>query len=260
MPGDREHSFHAFRALDLSAERVWPPARIQLQEGWRCRLDRGVTRRANSVLAVDWKGRDLDSALVGVEDLYRDAGLTPCFQVTAQAQPEDLDDILAARGYAKGGASLVQRCDLEALSATRDPTVTLTETASPVWEAALLASGDPAAGLAKSAILARAEGPAAFVSLGETAVDAIGVGMRDGKAVWVNSMYTAPSCRGRGLARRLLTTIAGWAQEQGVPHLMLQVEEDNPAARRLYEGFGFLSLYPYHYRSHPSAGTGVPGC
>ena len=96
------------RDLDLSAERVWPPARVALLDGWRCRLDCGVTRRANSVLAMDWTGADLERSLTAVEALYLELGLAPCFQITAGSRPQDLDRILEVRGYGIGGLSLVQ--------------------------------------------------------------------------------------------------------------------------------------------------------
>ena len=103
------------RDLDLSAERAWPPARVENLDGWRCRLDRGVTRRANSVLAADWSGKDLPQGFSKAENIYEKDGLTPCFQITPAARPLELDDALAARGYGANGHSLVQRADLSPL-------------------------------------------------------------------------------------------------------------------------------------------------
>jgi GNAT superfamily N-acetyltransferase len=247
------------RDLDLSAERAWPPARVEILDGWRCRLDRGVTRRANSVLAADWTGKDLPQGFSKAENIYEKAGLTPCFQITPAAQPLELDEALAARGYGANGHSLVQRADLLCRSdttaslpdtAASNPDVRLTARAGAAWCAALQAGGPREQGLAKCQILERIELPCAFVACGpEAAPDAIGLGICDGEVVWLNSMYSRPEARGRGLARRLLTAIACWAAKQGAEALMLQVEADNVPARRLYEGFGFSTLYPYHYRS-----------
>jgi ribosomal protein S18 acetylase RimI-like enzyme len=45
-----------------------------------------------------------------------------------------------------------------------------------------------------------------------------------------------------------LNTGARWARDQAAVDLYLQVEEDNHAARLLYEGNGFRFSHGYHYR------------
>lgn len=45
--------------------------------------------------------------------------------------------------------------------------------------------------------------------------------------------------RGRGLSRNLLLTHLGHLAGRGVRRIFLEVEENNAAARRLYEGCGF---------------------
>ena len=88
--------------IDLSAECIWPPARLEQVSGWRCRLDRGVSRRANSVLALAWSGRDLEQACGQVAALYRQAGLRPCFQITPAMVPEGLDAELGREVAVRG--------------------------------------------------------------------------------------------------------------------------------------------------------------
>ncbi len=65
-------------------------------------------------------------------------------------------------------------------------------------------------------------------------------------------VFTAPSHRGRGLARLLCLQMLRWAEEQGARSGYLQVEADNLAARRVYQGIGFADAYAYHYRSPES--------
>ena len=67
------------RDLDLSAERAWPAARVEDLDGWRCRLDSGVTRRANSVLAADWSGKDLLRGFSKAENVYEKDWINPLF-------------------------------------------------------------------------------------------------------------------------------------------------------------------------------------
>ncbi len=61
-------------------------------------------------------------------------------------------------------------------------------------------------------------------------------------------MATSPWARRRGVARLVLATLAGWAEEHSSPRLYLQVAESNAAARRLYASTGFTPLATYHYR------------
>lgn len=49
-----------------------------------------------------------------------------------------------------------------------------------------------------------------------------------------------PPYRRRGIGRRLIAQAAGWAQERGMPGLMLETQNINLAACRLYESCGFV--------------------
>jgi predicted GNAT family acetyltransferase len=62
-------------------------------------------------------------------------------------------------------------------------------------------------------------------------------------------MGTRPEARRRGAATAVLHGLARWAAAQGCPHLYLQVETDNDAARTLYARAGFTDAYGYHYRT-----------
>jgi GNAT superfamily N-acetyltransferase len=80
--------------------------------------------------------------------------------------------------------------------------------------------------------------------------DPVGIGRAVAEAGWtgVFSMATTVRARRRGVARLVLSAIAGWADAHGAPRLYLQVEQSNAAARRLYDVAGFTQLALYHYR------------
>lgn len=51
-----------------------------------------------------------------------------------------------------------------------------------------------------------------------------------------------PASRGQGIARQLLRAGILWAQATGASRMLLEVEDGNDAAQRLYEGAGFLPI------------------
>ena len=55
----------------------------------------------------------------------------------------------------------------------------------------------------------------------------------------LESIWVAPTHRGRGVFRRLLQTLTQIEQEMGVTDLLLWVLDDNHVARRVYEAVGF---------------------
>lgn len=57
---------------------------------------------------------------------------------------------------------------------------------------------------------------------------------------WLVSMWVEPSARRRGLARRLIQEVLRWSADRGQAAVHLHVTSDNPAARALYLGAGFV--------------------
>jgi ribosomal protein S18 acetylase RimI-like enzyme len=67
------------------------------------------------------------------------------------------------------------------------------------------------------------------------------------------SVITDPALRRRGLARRVIASLAAWAQGSGVTGACLEVEAGNAPALALYAGFGLgTELFRYHYRREPA--------
>ena len=69
------------------------------------------------------------------------------------------------------------------------------------------------------------------------------------------SIATGPDFTGRGIGRILLEAAENTAFEHGRMMLRLEVREDNPRARRLYERFGFEHIHTRrgYYRDGVSA-------
>ena len=237
---------------DIGAD-AWPAATTAWLEGWRLCLDRGVTRRANSVLPnAEQPVDDVDALIDAVEQRYRAKGLRPCFKLTAAAEPADLDRRLARRDYRSEGHSLVLVADARTIAPPHSPqiSVTLEDRPTHVWlEACWPAAQYAAERSARQGIVARLRLPRAFglARLG-SAPGGAALAVADRGWVGLTAVHTLPEHRRRGVAQSLLGALARWAVEQGVERLYLQVERDNAPARQLYGGLGFTEAYGYHYR------------
>jgi ribosomal protein S18 acetylase RimI-like enzyme len=61
----------------------------------------------------------------------------------------------------------------------------------------------------------------------------------------IGNMYTRPDCRGRGFAGLILAAIVHTLRSEGIATIILNVDQQNPIARRLYEKHGFQVHLPY---------------
>jgi len=70
------------------------------------------------------------------------------------------------------------------------------------------------------------------------------VDLQDGIAA-IGNMYTHPAYRGRGYARQILGAVVKNLQERGVTQIILNVNQENQTAQRLYQQFGFGIHCPF---------------
>jgi ribosomal protein S18 acetylase RimI-like enzyme len=242
------------RTLDGELYLGWPPERVVDLNGWRCGLDRGATRRPNSIWPFAWQPhRPLAAGIQAAERLYREAGLRPCFRITPAAAPAGLAPALAARGYAREGASHVlvaEPCSLGTTPPRRGAlAVSLDERPGPGWLACYeegLASA--AEGIALCGLLARIAAPHVFAAVtveGRAASTALAVATRT--CVQISAVRTLPACRRHGLAGSVLSALQDWARARGARQLALMVEATNAPALALYRKAGFHRAYDYHY-------------
>ncbi len=70
--------------------------------------------------------------------------------------------------------------------------------------------------------------------------------------IHINNLAIRPDLRNRGFGRILLQHVLAEAERLGAKHATLEVRRSNAAARRLYEGAGFLlaGVRPSYY-THP---------
>ena len=231
---------------------VWPPLEVHDVDGWRVGLSGGFTRRANSVVALA-EPRDVTAAVKEVEHLYKAAGQAAIFRVCAQSQPEDLDDVLARRGYREVAPTLVmvrEHLEREAAPFAVDGLAcTVADGPDEDWLSRWLdvkTSGRTDHQRA-AALLTGAR------ALYLTARDASGpVGVIRAALVddWVALACLAVEARSRrrGIGRALTRAALAEAVARGARRAFLQVEESNEAAVEMYTRLGFTPAERYHYR------------
>jgi GNAT superfamily N-acetyltransferase len=265
--------------IETLAANAWPPQQSEDLDGWRLRSAGGITRRANSVWPNTLGGQiGLDARLSAVERHYSALGLPSIYQICAAAQPPDLDEILAARGYAADAHTLVQtapiclllqnlppphhvphvdvpRVDVPRVDVPRVDVprvdVEVCEEFDDEWFA-LYCRSEAVSGHAaavRGAILRRIAPPHGFALLrsgGEPA--AVGLGVVERGWLGIFCMATVPGFRRQGAATALLRALALWGETCGAEDSYLQVMQDNAPAQQLYAKGGFVTAYPYHYR------------
>jgi GNAT superfamily N-acetyltransferase len=224
-----------YEALTLD---LWPAAERAMQGGWVLTAGMGRVHRTNAVWPLAFTGADIEAAINAAEIWYRARNLTPAFRIVEGATaPVDLADRLARRGYRASSLSLVMTAPVTGFITGTGAGVRLDPAPGEAMRAVFAASAkDDTDRDERLSILARVPQPARFAAVEvEGTPVACGMGAVRGDVVLVAAMRTHPGHRRKGHARAVLDALCAWASGQGARTVLLQVEEDNPPARALYE-------------------------
>lgn len=228
-----------------SAESLPAPTAEQVGD-WLLRAAEGFTGRANSAVPLGNPGVPFPDAVDAVIDFYRRQGLPPQMNVPlplGRPVARRLED----RGWARYGPDvLVQVIDVPDLIAATQPFDKCTLSSHPSQDAlSMLAGRRGALPGAALHVLTAVERVRFFECRegGELLAMARGTVTRR----WLNLSFidVAPHARRRGLARAAVGALARWGQLKGANRAYLQVQEDNTAARALYDSLGFTPHHSY---------------
>ena len=250
-----------FEQLDEIAAHTWPAENQSNIGHWLLRASRGVTKRANSVLATGDYPREEDW-LQRVEQFYHNQNLPAIFQVSA-ASPASLDEYLHKQGYDIDTPCLIMTAESQTVlqNATERlnnqyPTaqnlhVDISPIATPAWlEAFLRLEQFPVARNSfYEGLSDRMPSPKAFITLTDNRkVVAVGTAIVEGMWTGFVNVIVDAGFRGKGCGYALLKKLTEWSMEMGATLQYLQVISDNVPAVTLYEKLGYRSVYGYHYR------------
>ena len=226
---------------------VSPPAQEEIA-GWLLPFDNGTVGRAKSAVPLSHEAPPA-GALDDMEARYAARGLPLFLRLPDIEAFGRFRSLLTARGYSPCKPTHVQTApahDVAAVSA--GPMAQTAPAPDEAWAAVFVGEGfDPVDGASRVATLSRAPG-ALFASIREGRVT-VAAGMGGFSHGWasVHGMRTAQHCRGRGLAARVLATLAQAALARGLDRVMLQVETVNTSALALYRRAGFTTAWTYSY-------------
>lgn len=235
-------------ALDRLAAQAWAAPMQEQYGGWLFRFADGITRRANSAAPFPVEdGISVETLIAHTESFYPARNLPPRIQISPAAEPEALDTYLTERGYEIETPVDIMIAEAGGLARDAAGDIGIHQNAPAGWWN-LYTEGynrDPrriVAGARERPLFAAAAGA-------DGGIDALGLGVIGGGWIAVFGMYTRPDRRRRGLGTAVIRALAAFAVDRGVHGVYLQVEDDNPGARRLYEKLGFRGVYGYHYRT-----------
>lgn len=239
---------HDVEAMERATASAVSPEAVEELDGWLLAFDSGTVNRAKSAAPLAHTPCDL-AVLGKIEARYAAHAIAPLIRLPQLPCFDGVRRELTLRGYRAERPTLVQLGAVSVmLAAFTQPPAEVAEAPDAAWAALFLGEGfDPVDGASRVAKLGSTHG-SLYASVREGgATVAGGAAAFSHGWVSVHGMRTAPACRGRGLAGRVLAGIAQAALLRGVERVFLQVETGNAAALALYQRAGFATAWCYEY-------------
>jgi len=238
------------RAVEEFAMNAWPSLQTLFYDGWVLRFADGYTKRANSVHPLYSSSLNVEEKIQACEEIYQSKELDVIFKMTASAQPEKLDKILAAKGYKADSHTSVQVLELDGVDKAPAQSALLTADLHE-WLPAFCKLSNIGARreptlkqLLHNVVPARC-----FASIRHQGqVVACGMGVLQEQFVGLFDIITDANFRRQGFGRQLVLSLLAWGKRNGTQTAYLQVMLNNEPALRLYSGLGFREIYTYWYR------------
>lgn len=272
------------RLIEEISLNAWPSHKMELYDGWLIRFSHNYTHRTNSVTQVGASLIPVEEKIAYCEEIYRNYHTPSIFKISPLIDP-DFDGLLEKKGYEIQHTTEVMTMDFRgfrpypAVSAEYeyygrnsglpsfvvypgDVIVQLQDRITEEWIHALFRLNGTTNPTLRRIV------PSMFKAIPkETIVASIeidgrmvasGLGIMDRDHVGLYAVYVDASCRHKGFAKGICSTILAEAQKKGISHAYLQVVQGNTFARQLYLSLGFRDLYTYWFRVKGNAELPAP--
>lgn len=238
------------RHIEEAALNAWPALQTLVYDGWLLRFAKGYTKRANAVVPLDPGAQPLAEKIAYCERLYRQQKQPVIFRLPAFVEGvEELDAVLAARGYKHLDETIVQVSDLGQAAYTQPDRcydLLYPEDWLPSYHRMELGRTDEET---HERILKAIMYPTCYLAVMDGQTVACGLGIYDRGCVGLFDIVTDPAHRQQGYGRDVVSGLLAWGQEaHDADYAYLQVMANNAPAIGLYRKFGFEEGYRYWYR------------
>jgi GNAT superfamily N-acetyltransferase len=239
------------RRFEEISNNAWPALQTMHYDGWILRFANGVTKRSNSVNLLYPSHLDPEEKITFCERIYAAQQIIPCFKITGIADPSDLDERLASRGYYIHSTISFQTLTISDSPAEPRPDVIIETELQPRWmdEFIRMNEFDVSRKPTYIDIMNQLHLPKCLISVADNKrTIGVGLGVAEGNYVGIFDIVVDKNCRNRGLGHLIVDNILHWGIQQGARKAYLQVLTNNMAANMLYEKMGFKEEYRYWYR------------
>jgi ribosomal protein S18 acetylase RimI-like enzyme len=239
------------RRIEEASLNAWPALQQVLFDGWILRFSKGYTKRANSVNPLFDSSMDLEEKVDACEQFYADKGLQTIFRLPSFCSPPGLDQVLERRSYSEVAPTLVLHLDLRNRRFQTPPSVQLREEDLDDWMDIFCRCVESPVDKHQThkEILAAIPSRRFLASLEDAGqIVACGLGILEHGYFGLFDLITDPGQRNKGYGTKLVSSLLGWAQDNGGQRAYLQVVGSNAPARHLYAKFEFEEAYRYWYR------------
>jgi ribosomal protein S18 acetylase RimI-like enzyme len=234
---------------------IWPPKHVYFLNGWVLAFTGGVTGRSNSVLAVNYTGKNLNEDINFVESAYLRYNLPVRFKLSSCFNPPELEEELIERGYSYSNYSIkTMGSEIQDFETKLEDEIVfiISEEQTPDFSNFLtkfssIYTEDQKIMLEitqririprKRFILAKKE---------NTVVGSIMAILDPQGYLYVAELYVHPDFRRQKIGLSLVTEAIEWGRYRDATKCWLHVEKDNTKGIALYEKLGFQNWYSYNY-------------
>jgi N-acetylglutamate synthase len=238
------------RRIEEASLNSWPALQQMHFDGWVMRFSNGYTRRANSITPLYTSLLPAQEKIVACENLYRKKQLPTIFRfLSFSSTADDLDALLAQQGYQHVDHVLTLSTELTSIPTAWNSSLHNVPLAE--WLAlfcqfkqASIEQHQPHHEMLKRIV----PDPLCAVLYNDGLPVTCGLGVLENDVFGMFDIVTDPQQRNKGYGTQLISSMLGWARQNGARYAYLQVVNTNQPALHVYTKLGFHELYYYWYR------------
>ncbi len=245
---EKDYKIRRMEELGMNA---WPALETRLYDGWILRFANGYTKRANSVNPVYHSWLPLQDKIRFCERQYHARGLPVIFKLTGESHPQEIDDELENKGYARLDETAVRVLEMKQYNVMKAEDIIIASSFTGAWFRGFLdCSGlNNAHQLTAQGILNSIRGETIWVcKKADGKIVGCGFGVIEREYMGIYDIVVAEDYRGNGYGRDIMNGILGTGKKKGTITAYLSVFVGNTPAERLYNRLGFREIYRYWYR------------